>query len=178
MNCLAELLRIVVRWLGLDPFYREIVGEFVGLALDFRPLDRLTIVAASEDHCPLSKKDHFVAPWGVCVASNSNFRHVAIEWRYHVSSPVQRLAAARRRLPETNRTMKGSGVESRFHCEKQISCCSVATLGLIEAAIASQPLLGRPKPKNFSKNRPDETIRNHQYAKRRDAMAYTKVMDC
>ncbi len=32
--------------------------------------------------------------------------------------------------------------------------------------------LGRPKPKKFSKNRPDVTIRNHQNEKRRDCIVY------
>jgi hypothetical protein len=37
--------------------------------------------------------------------------------------------------------------------------------------------LGPPRPKNFSKNRPDDTNRNHQYAKRRDCMTYPLKSD-
>jgi hypothetical protein len=37
-------------------------------------------------------------------------------------------------------------------------------------ATFSYDFLGRPKPKNFSKNRPEVRILNHQYENRRDCM--------
>jgi hypothetical protein len=44
--------------------------------------------------------------------------------------------------------------------------------GAVAALItANYNFWARPKPKNFSKNRPDVTTRNHQSEKRRDCMA-------
>jgi hypothetical protein len=39
-------------------------------------------------------------------------------------------------------------------------------------ATSSYDFLGRPKPKNFSKNRPEVRILNHQYENRRDCMIF------